>query len=56
MDFEIDFEVESVDPPDRVAHCIRAAEAGCFVMQAVVRPTTVVRNVRLNGAELNIEG
>ncbi len=55
VDFEIDFEVESDDPPDRVAHCIRAAEAGCFVMQAVVQPTKVIRKVLLNGAELEIE-
>ena len=55
VDFEIEFEVESDDPPERVAACIRAAEAGCFVMQAVVQPTPVKRKVMLNGAELNIE-
>jgi uncharacterized OsmC-like protein len=55
VDFEIDFDVESDDPPDRVAACIRAAEAGCFVMQAVVQPTKVTRNVTLNGAEFNMD-
>jgi len=55
VDFEIDFEVESDDPPDRVAACIRAAEAGCFVMQAVVQPTKVTRKVTLNGAILDME-
>jgi uncharacterized OsmC-like protein len=55
VDFEIEFEVESDDPPDRVAACIRAAEAGCFVMQAVLQPTPVKRKVLLNGAEFDIE-
>ena len=32
-----------------------AAEAGCFVMQAVKNPTDVKRTVRLNGAEIDIE-
>ena len=55
VDFEIDFEVESDDSPDRVAACIRAAEAGCFVMQAVVQPTKVTRKVTLNGAEFDMD-
>lgn len=52
--FEVSFEVESDDPPEKVAACIRAAEAGCFVMQAVLNPTEVTRKVTLNGAELDI--
>ena len=32
-----------------------AAEAGCFVMQAVKNPTDVKRTVRLNGAEIDME-
>ena len=55
VDFEVEFQVESDDPPDRVAACIRAAEAGCFVMQAVVQPTKVTRKVMLNGAEFNMD-
>ena len=54
--FEIDFDVESDSPPDRVAHCIRAAEAGCFVMQAIMNPAPVARNVRLNGESFDIGG
>ena len=56
VDFEVEFEVESDDPPDRVAACIRAAEKGCFVMQAIVNPTEVTSTVRLNGRELDIQG
>ena len=55
VDFEVEFDVASDDPPDRIAACIRAAEAGCFVMQAVKNPTEVKRIVRLNGAEIDIE-
>lgn len=55
VDFEVEFDVDSDDPPDRVAACIRAAEAGCFVMQAIVSPTDVTRTARLNGQELDIE-
>lgn len=54
VDFEIEFDVDSDDPPERVAHCIRAAEAGCFVMSAVQEPTEVARTVRLNGQEIDI--
>lgn len=55
VDFQIDFDVESDDPPDRVAHCIGAAEAGCFVMQSILEPTPVTRNVRINGEPFDIE-
>lgn len=54
IDFQIKFEVESDDPPERVAQCIEVAEAGCFVMQAVTNPTPVERTVLLNGKELSV--
>ena len=52
VDFEVEFEVDSDDPPEKVAACIEAAENGCFVMQAVKNPTEVKRTVRLNGEVL----
>ena len=52
VDFEVEFDVESDDPPEKLAACIQAAENGCFVMQAVLSPTEVKRTVRLNGAVL----
>lgn len=52
VDFEVDFDVQSDDDPERVTACINAAEAGCFVMQAVVNPTPVQRTIRLNGKEV----
>jgi len=52
VEFEVEFDVESDDPPEKVAACIQAAENGCFVMQSVLNPTPVKRTVRLNGAFL----
>jgi len=55
VDFEVEFDVESDDPPEKIAACIRAAERGCFVMQAVKNPTAVKRTVRLNGSDLEVD-
>ena len=55
VDFEIAFEVESDAPPERIAACIRNAEAGCYVMQCVVEPTPVKREVVLNGKALPLD-
>jgi uncharacterized OsmC-like protein len=52
FDFQIKFEVESDDPTERVAACIDNAERGCFVMQAIVNPIPVAREVLLNGKAL----
>ena len=52
VDFEVEFDVESDDPPEKVAACIQAAENGCFVMQSILEPTPVQRPVRLNGEVL----
>jgi uncharacterized OsmC-like protein len=52
VDFEVEIEVDSDDPPEKVAACIEAAENGCFVMQAIRNPTEVKRTVRLNGKVL----
>jgi len=53
VDFEVEFDVTSDNPPDRVAACVRAAEAGCFVMQTIIEPTEVTRTVRLNGTAID---
>ena len=53
VDFEVEFDVESDDPPEKVAACIQAAENGCFVMQTIIEPTEVKRTVRLNGEVLS---
>lgn len=45
---ETTLELESPDPPDRVARVVRNAERGCFVMQALLRPVPVTGRVFLN--------
>ena len=45
-------EVESPDPPEKVARVIRNAERGCFVMQALLRPVSINSSTLLNGKPL----
>jgi hypothetical protein len=46
---ETTLELESPDPPDRLAKVVRNAERGCFVMQALLRPVPVVGRTLVNG-------
>src|SRR5688500_16890377 len=50
---ETTLELESPDPPERVAKVIRNAERGCFVMQALLRPVPVTGRTLLNGRPLD---
>ena len=38
---ETTLEIDSPDPPERVARVVRNAERGCFVMQALQQPVPV---------------
>ena len=49
---ETTLELESPDPPERVAKVIQNAERGCFVMQALLRPVPVTGRTLLNGRPL----
>jgi hypothetical protein len=49
---ETTLEIDSPDPPVRVARVVRNAERGCFVMQALVKPVLVTPRPLLNGALL----
>jgi organic hydroperoxide reductase OsmC/OhrA len=49
---ETRLELESADPPDRVARVVRNAERGCFVLQALQRPVPVTGRTLLNGVVL----
>jgi hypothetical protein len=42
-------EIESSEPPAKIAKVIRNAEAGCYVIQTIRRPTPVQRSFTLNG-------
>ena len=52
---ETRLELESPDPPERVARVVRNAERGCFVMQALLRPVPVVGRTLLNREPLVTE-
>jgi hypothetical protein len=49
-------EITSDEPPEKVAKVIRNAEAGCYVIQTIRKPTEVKSQYMLNGAPFNPEG
>lgn len=52
--FETHLEVESPEPPERVAGVLRNAENGCFVMQSLVKPSPVKTSAALNGQAIDL--
>jgi OsmC-like protein len=48
-------DIDSPDPPERVAKVVRNAERGCFVMQALLQPVPVTGETRLNGRALAVD-
>lgn len=49
-------EISSREPPENVAKVVRNAEAGCYVIQTIRRPTEVRSAYMLNGAPFDVEG
>jgi hypothetical protein len=49
-------EIDSPDPPDRVAKVVRNAERGCFTLQALRKPVPVTGRTELNGTPLATDG
>jgi len=49
---ETTLEIDSPDPPERVARVVRNAERGCFVLQALQHPVPVTGRTVLNGTPL----
>ena len=50
LGFETRCELKSQETAEKVAAVVRNAEAGCYVMQTILKPTPVVRSFTLNGA------
>jgi hypothetical protein len=50
LGFDVRVELESSEPPERVANLLRTAEASCYVLQSLLRPVEVNRAFVLNGA------
>jgi len=42
-------EITSSEPPEKVAKVVRNAEAGCYVIQSIRKPTEVKSEYKLNG-------
>ncbi len=51
---ETTLEIDSPDPPERVARVVRNAERGCFVLQALQSPVPIAARTTLNGARLEV--
>ena len=43
-------EITSKEAPEKIAKVVRNAEAGCYVIQTIRRPTAVKSEYMLNGA------
>ncbi len=55
LGFETRLELQSKEPPEKVAAVVRNAENGCYVMQTILKPTPVERQFTLNGAPFDPE-
>jgi organic hydroperoxide reductase OsmC/OhrA len=43
-------EITSSEPPEKIAKVVRNAEAGCYVIQTIRKPTAVKSEYTLNGS------
>lgn len=50
LGFETRCEITSSDAPEKIAKVLRNAEAGCYVIQTIRKPTEVTSAYSLNGA------
>jgi hypothetical protein len=48
--------VESGEPPDRLAHLIKNAKAGCFAEGLITQQVPLHSHVEVNGKPFHIEG
>ena len=55
LGFETRCELTSKEAADKVAKVVRNAEAGCYVMQTILKPTPVARQFTLNRAAFDPE-
>jgi len=50
LGFETRCEITSSEAPEKIAKVVRNAEAGCYVIQTIRKPTEVTSHYTLNGA------
>ena len=51
----IHYDVESADPPERVAGLLRNARNGCYARQSFGRPELFEDTINLNGEPFNMD-
>lgn len=44
------------EPPDRVAHLVKTAKAGCFAEGLITQQVPLTSRVEVNGKPLHVEG
>ena len=52
---EVRYEIESADPPDKVAAVLRTSRNGCYVRQTIGRPGLFRDTNVLNGEPFNLD-
>ena len=52
LGIETHLELESDEPPERIAALVRTAESGCYTLRALLGNPPVTTTVTLNGAPL----
>lgn len=53
--FETRLDIESDEPPERLAGLIRNAENGCYIMQTIRHPVAVETTVHVNGSTFDLD-
>ena len=53
---DVRVKVDSPDPAERVAQVVRNAEAGCYVIQTIRKPTATTTSLEVNGMAVAIPG
>jgi uncharacterized OsmC-like protein len=54
LGIEVQVDVESDEPKDKIARLVRMAQESCFTHGAIANPVPVETNVRLNGQPLEL--
>ena len=45
-------DIDSSEPPEKIAHLVKMAEASCFAMQSMIQNVETTLTVNLNGTSL----
>ena len=54
LGIEVQVDVESDEPSDKIARLVRVAQESCFTHGAIANPVPVEMDVRLNGQPLEV--